>query len=112
MPTRYTLTFSDSSWDDDHGTSRITGGFLIFYPRWSSGPFQQHARISIHDQCSATLEYNEACMTCMAMSHMHIKDESAEDKYINKYMNNRSVVDVINTFNETKNARYIQSSML
>ena len=30
-PTRKMFNFSDSSWDDDHDTSRSTGGYLIFY---------------------------------------------------------------------------------
>lgn len=30
-PSRNMFTFCDSSWDDDHDTSRSTGGFLIFY---------------------------------------------------------------------------------
>jgi hypothetical protein len=31
MFTRYMFTFSDWSWDDDHGTSRRIGGFLVLY---------------------------------------------------------------------------------
>jgi hypothetical protein len=114
LPSRNMFTFCDSSWDDDHDTSRSTGGFLIFY----QGGVVDHSS-NMPDpiaMSSAEAEYNEACMACMATSHMHmtlnymenVKDESAEDKAVNIYMDNRSAVDMSHTFKDTKNARHIR----
>ena len=113
-PSRNMFTFSDSSWDDDHDTSRSTGGFLIFY----QGGIVDHSS-NMPDpvaMISAEAEYNEACMACMATSHMHmtlnhiedVKDGSPEDKPIHIYMDNRSAVDMSITFKDTKNSRHIR----
>ena len=113
-PSRNMFTFSDSSWDDDHDTSRSTGGFLIFY----QGGIVDHSS-NMPDpvaMSSAEAEYNEACMACMATSHMHmtlnhiedVKDGSPEDKPIHIYMDNRSAVDMSITFKDTKNSRHIR----
>ena len=113
-PSRNMFTFCDSSWDDDHDTSRSTGGFLIFY----QGGVVDHSS-NMPDpiaMSSIEAEYNEACMACMATSHMHmtlnymenVKDESAEEKAVNIYLDNCSAVDMSHTFKDAKNARHIR----
>jgi hypothetical protein len=77
------FTLCDSSWDDDHATSRSTGRFLIFY----LGAVVDHSRNmpKYVAMISAEAEYKEACM---AMIHMHmtlnhieeVEDECKEHK--------------------------------
>jgi hypothetical protein len=69
-PPRHMFTFCDSSWDDDHDTSKFTGGFLIFY----QGGVVDHSSNTpeLVAMISAEAEYNEACMDCMTTSHMRM----------------------------------------
>jgi hypothetical protein len=69
-PSRNMFTLCDSRWDDNRDTLRSTGGFLIFY---QGGVVHHLSNMSEPVvMSSAELEYNEACMTCMAMSHVHM----------------------------------------
>ena len=112
-PSRNLFTFSDSSWDDDHDTSRSTGGYMIFY----QGGVVDHSSNMPNPiaMSSAEAEYNECCLACMATGNMHmtlnhiegIKEGSPEDKPIDIFMDNKSAVDMSVTFKDTKNARHI-----
>jgi hypothetical protein len=76
-PSRHMFTLCDSSWDDDHGTSRSTEVFLIFY----QGGIVEHSS-NTHKPLStrsAEAEYNEACMACMPNSHMHMTFNHIEE---------------------------------
>jgi hypothetical protein len=54
------FTFCDSSWDDDHDTSRSTGGFLIFH---KGGIVDHSSNMPGPVVTSSTeAEYNDACM--------------------------------------------------
>jgi hypothetical protein len=65
---------------------------------------------------STKSEYNEACMTCMSIIHIHIHlnyTEKVEDEYkedtpvdIYIYMDNRSAMDTSITFKDTNTARH------
>jgi hypothetical protein len=108
------FTLCDSSWDDDHDTSIITGGFLLFY---QVGVVDHSCTMPEPLVTSSTkAEYIESCMTCMATSHMHmtlnhieeVEDESKEDKPFDIYINIRSAVDIIITFKNTNYEMHIR----
>jgi hypothetical protein len=71
------FTFCDSSWGDDHDTSRITKGFLVFY---QGGNVDHSSNIpEAVAMRSAEAEYNEACMAVMATHHMHMDLDHLEE---------------------------------
>jgi hypothetical protein len=108
------FTFCDSSWDNDHGTSRSTGGFLIFY----RGGILEHSSNMSEPvaMISAEAKYKIDCMSYMETIHMHmtlnhieeLEDEFKEDKPVDIYMDNIPAVDTSITFKDTKNARHIR----
>jgi hypothetical protein len=113
-PKRKMFTFSDSSWDDDHDTSRSTGGYLIFY---QGGVIDHSSNLPIPiAMSSAEAEYNQCCLACMATGNMHmtlnhvegIEEGSAQDHPIDIFMDNKSAVDMSVTFKDTKNSRHIR----
>jgi hypothetical protein len=59
-PSRHVFTLCDSCWDDDHDTSRRTGGFLIFH----QGGLVDHSSNMSKPvaMISAEVEYYEGCM--------------------------------------------------
>jgi hypothetical protein len=107
------FTFSDSSCDYDHYTSRSTGGFLIFY---QGGVVDHSSNMpDLVAMSRAEAEYNEACIVCMSTRHMHmtlnhiddINHGSPADKTIHIYIDNRSALDISITFKYTTNARHV-----
>jgi hypothetical protein len=59
-PSRNMFTLCDSSWDDDHGTSRSTGGYLI---SCQGGVVDHSSTIpELLTMRSAKAEYNESLM--------------------------------------------------
>ena len=65
---------------------------------------------------SAEAEYNQGCLECMATGNMHmtlnhfegIQEGSKEDLPLDILMDNKSAVDMIVSFNDTKNACHIR----
>jgi hypothetical protein len=114
VPTRNLFTFSDSSWDDDHDTSRSTGGYIIFY---QGGAVDHSSNMpGPIAMSSAEAEYNECCLACMATGNMHmtvnhfegITEGSPEDLPVDIFMDSKSAVDMSMSFKDTKNARHIR----
>ncbi len=107
-------TFTDSSWNDDIDTGRSSGCFMIFY----MGGVVEHSS-NMPDPValsSAEAEYNEACLACMATSHLKqfledLESPYADDKKSKKpiqiFIDNRSAVDMGASFKDTQRTRHM-----
>ncbi|MGH7954439.1 MAG: reverse transcriptase domain-containing protein [Gloeomargaritales cyanobacterium] len=69
-PRRDLFSFSDSSWQDCPDTGRSTGSYLVFY----QGGVVDHSSFIPEPvaMSSGEAEYNAACVTCMATSHIRM----------------------------------------
>jgi transposase InsO family protein len=104
------FTFSDSSWNDDVDTGRSTGCYLISY----MGGIVDHSS-NLPDPValsSAEAEYNEACLACMATTHMRmLLDELEGNKKpfwkVPLILDSKSAIAMGSSFRDTKHTRHI-----
>jgi hypothetical protein len=104
------LTFSDSSWNDDVDTGRSTGSFLISY----MGGIVDHSS-NMPDPValsSAEAEYNEACLACMATSHLamllyELEGEKKPRWKVPLILDSKSAIAMGNSFRDTKHTHHI-----
>ena len=103
-------TFCDSSWNDDVDTGRSTGSYLIIY----MGGVVDHSS-NMPDPValsSAEAEYNEACLACMATSHMvmflnELEGNKQPRLKIPLILDSKSAIAMGNSFRDTKHTRHI-----
>ena len=104
------FTFSDSSWNDDVDTGRSTGCYLIVY----MGGVVDHSS-NMPDPValsSAEAEYNEACLACMATTHMAMLLNELEGNKKPRWkipliLDSKSAIAMGNCFRDTKHTRHI-----
>jgi len=100
------IAFSDSSWNDDIDTGRSTGCFMII----CMGGVVEHSS-NMPDPValsSAEAEYNEACLACMAASHLRQFLEDLE-LHLDGEKRNRSAIDMGANFKDTQRTRHMMS---
>jgi len=105
------FAFSDSSWDDDVDHGRSTGCYIITY----MGGVVDHSSNLPNPVAlsSAEAEYNEGCLTMMAISHLRMLlaelEDSTEDSLAptNIYFDSRSAIAMGINFRDTKHTRHI-----
>ena len=104
--------FSDSSWNDDVDNGRSTGSFLVLY----MGGVVDHSS-NLPDPValsSAEAEYNQACLACMALSHLRMFLDELEmlpantaSPSISIFLDSSSAIAMGNSFRDTKHTRHI-----
>lgn len=104
--------FSDSSWNDDVDNGRSTGCFLVLY----MGGVVDHSS-NLPDPValsSAEAEYNQACLACMASSHLRMFLDEMEllavdtvSPSISIFLDSSSAIAMGNSFRDTKHTRHI-----
>ncbi len=100
-------TFTDSSWNDDVDTGRSSGCFMIFY----KGGVIEHSRTCLILWLYQVLkQYNEACLACMATTHLKqfledlelpFADDKKSKKPIQIFIDHRSAFDMGASFKDT-----------
>ena len=104
--------FSDSSWNDDVDNGRSTGCFLVLY----MGGVVDHSS-NLPDPValsSAEAEYNQACLACMASSHLRMFLDEMEllavdtvSPSVSIFLDSSSAIAMGNSFRDTKHTRHI-----
>ena len=103
------ISFSDSNWQDDHGTARSTGAYIIFYqggPVDFSSNLPQPIALS-----SAEAKYNEACLACVAIAHIRMLLGDLRGEPVVEptplLLDSKSAVDMGKNYRDTHHSRHI-----